>query len=152
MAVFGDLNEVKVIGNIVSDLELKNTQAGKSVLSFRVATNRRTKVADNWKDVTEFISVVVWGKDAEFMAQKARKGTRLYVGGRLQTRSWEGKDGGKRYATEVVADKVILLERYQRGPQTKMDISSGRDVSVSGDIIQGNNNVKEIVDPDDLPF
>ena len=117
MAVFGDLNESQVIGNITQDLEVRYTTGGSAVTNFSVATNRsyRKQNSEEWQEEVTFHNIVVWGNDAEYLSQRASKGTRLYVKGRLQTRSWEDSDGKKNYRTEIVAEKVILLDRYERG-------------------------------------
>lgn len=114
MGLFNDINEVKLLGNITQDLELKRTPNGKAVLTFSLATNRSHKVGDEWKKETDFHNIVVWGNDAEQMAMRASKGTRIIVSGRLQTRKWE-KDGKTNYKTEVIADSVTLIDRYAKG-------------------------------------
>jgi len=162
MAVFGDLNEAQVIGNITQDLEVRYTTGGSAVTNFSVATNRsfRKRDSEEWQEEVAFHNIVVWGKDAEFMSQRARKGTRVYVRGRLQTRSWEDQDGKKNYRTEIVADKVILLDRYERGSGSKSTgaPAEGNDKSPmpeedkkSADKSKKSKKNDEI-DPDDLPF
>ena len=105
------LNRVTLIGNLGQDPELRYTQSNQGVLSLRIATtesyfDNNTKER---KERTEWHSIVIWGKRGEALNKILSKGSRICVEGRLQTRSWEGKDGGKRYTTEVVANNVILL-------------------------------------------
>jgi len=107
-----DLNKVMIIGNLTRDPEMRMTPSGQSVASYAVATNRQ------WKDQSgetqsnaEFHDVVAWGKLAEIVEQYLHKGMRVYIEGRLQTRSWEGQDGVKRNKTEIVASDVIMLDR-----------------------------------------
>lgn len=159
MGVFGDLNEVKLIGNITQDLNLRHTTTGTSVTSFGLATNRSYKQGDDWKEEVSFHNIVVWGNDAEYLSQKARKGTRIFVSGRLQTRSWEDQEGKKNYKTEVIADKIILLDRYEKGndegaksensynspkPSTKNQSTKKETSSI--------DDIEETINPDDLPF
>lgn len=109
-----DLNKAMLIGNLTRDPESRFTTSGQAVASFTVATNRRWKSADGEnKDSVEFNDIVAWGKLAEIVEQLLRKGRRVYVEGRLQTRSWEGQDGVKRNKTEIVASDVIVLDRKQ---------------------------------------
>ncbi|KXK09949.1 MAG: Single-stranded DNA-binding protein ssb [candidate division WS6 bacterium OLB21] len=94
--MFGDLNRAEIIGNITNDLQVKYTGNGNAVCSFSVATNRSYRVDDTWKDETTFHNLVVWGNQAEQLAQRARKGTRIFASGRLQTRNWEDAEGKKK--------------------------------------------------------
>lgn len=110
------LNKCLLIGNLGQNPELRYTQGGQAVLSLRLATNERFKNRDGeWQDRTEWHTVVVWGKRAEGLSRVVSKGTLLYVEGRLQTRSWEDKQGQKRYTTEVVAREILLLGRKGAG-------------------------------------
>jgi single-strand DNA-binding protein len=103
------VNKVILIGNLGKDAETKFTPSGVSVSRFSIATTRRIK--DNntgdWKDMTDWNNVVLWRN--ENVASFLTKGKQVYVEGRLETRSYDDKDGNKRYTTEVVADEVILL-------------------------------------------
>ncbi len=104
------LNKVMLIGNLGQEPELRTTQSGTPILSMRLATNERWKdQSGEWKDRTEWHTVIVWGKRGEALNKILAKGRSVYVEGRLQTRSWEVDDGSKRYATEVVANNVLLL-------------------------------------------
>src|SRR6201996_5522726 len=103
------VNKVILIGHLGRDAETKFTPGGAAVTRFSVATNRRWKDKDSgeWKEETDWSNIVLWR--SENLANYLTKGTQVYVEGRLQTRSYEDKDGKKVYATEVVADDVILL-------------------------------------------
>ncbi|MGD8862104.1 MAG: single-stranded DNA-binding protein [Myxococcales bacterium] len=104
------LNKVMLIGNLGQDPELRFTQSGTAVLNLRLATNERWKdQSGEWKDKTEWHSVIVWGKRGEALNKILSKGSHMYVDGRLQTRSWEDRDGNKRYTTEIVAQDIKLL-------------------------------------------
>jgi single-strand DNA-binding protein len=103
------VNKVILVGHLGRDAETKFTPAGVSVTSFSVATNRRWKdqQSGEWKEETDWANVVLWRQ--ENLANYLTKGKQVYVEGRLQTRSYDDKDGKKQYRTEVVAEDVILL-------------------------------------------
>jgi single-strand DNA-binding protein len=104
------LNKVQLIGNLGRDPELKYTSAGVAVATFSIATS------DSWKDQegniqerTEWHNIVAWRKLAEICGEWLKKGKRVYIEGKLQTRTYE-KDGVKKYMTEIVADQLIMLD------------------------------------------
>ncbi len=105
-----DLNKVMLIGRATADPEMRTTTSGQNVANFSVATGRVWKDDKGEKqEKTEFHNIVAWRKLADIVGQYVTKGKQLYIEGHLQTRSWEGKDGNKRYTTEIVADNMILL-------------------------------------------
>lgn len=104
------LNKVFIIGNLTKDPELRYIPSGQAVASFTVAVNRTFEGKDgNKKEDACFIKVVAWGKLAEICNEYLKKGQPVFVEGRISTRSWDGPDGQKRYATEVVAENVQFL-------------------------------------------
>ena len=104
------LNKVMLIGNLGADPELSYTQSSQAVLKLRLATNESyVNKAGERQERTEWHRVVVWGKRAEALSKFLSKGRQLYIEGRLQTRSWEDKDGQKRFATDIVATEIVLL-------------------------------------------
>ena len=107
-----DLNKIMLIGRLGSDPEMRYTASGTPVTQFRIAVNRRARSAagDQPREETDWFTVIGWNKLAEIMGQYLTKGARVFVEGRLQTRSWEGQDGQKRYATEIVANDMIMLD------------------------------------------
>ncbi len=136
-----DLNKVMVIGRLGADPEMRYTPSGSPVTNFRVAVNRRTRAGDNGEsqEETDWFTVVTWQKLAEIASQYLAKGARVYVEGRLQTRSWEGQDGQKRYATEIIANDMIMLDSRQAA-----GVASGRG---------GDDEVEDIAtDGGDIPF
>lgn len=123
-------NRCVAAGNLGKNPELKYTPGGKSICQFNVAVNNRYKnKAGEWVDGdTEWFRVVVWGPLGEAAAEKLRKGSPCQVEGRMQTREWVDKDGAKRYATELIADRVLIpIEppkpgaREERPPERRDD-------------------------------
>jgi single-strand DNA-binding protein len=111
-----NLNRAMIIGNLTRDPEVRTTATGQTVANFGVATNHVWKDQSGQKqEKVEFHNIVVWGKLAEICGQYLGKGRKVYVEGRLQTREWEDKEGGKRKTTEIVADNMIMLDRGQGG-------------------------------------
>lgn len=121
----GSVNKVILIGNLGSDPELKYTPSGAAVTNFNVATNEVWNDKDgNKQERTEWHRVVLWRKLAEIAGEYLKKGSKIYLEGRLQTRSWEDKDGVKRYTTEVVADNMTMLDAKGEGGSSGSDVSS----------------------------
>ena len=106
------LNKIMVIGNVGTDPEMRFTPNGKPVTSFRLATNRFFTTSEGErKRETEWFDVVTWDRQAESCNQFLTKGQRVYVEGRLRTRSWDGQDGQRRFRVEIHANRVIFLDR-----------------------------------------
>ncbi len=106
------LNKVMIIGNLGADPEMRFTPNGNPVTTFRIAaTSNRVTPDGERKQETEWFTIVTWNKLAETCNQYLSKGRRAYVEGRLQTRSWDGQDGQKRYRTEVIASRVLFLDK-----------------------------------------
>lgn len=109
-----DLNKLMLIGNVTRDPEIRTIPSGQSVASFAVATNRSwNDNAGQLQKAVEYTEIVAWGKLAEIAGQILKKGRRVYTEGRLQTHSWEGQDGAKRYKTEMIASDLIVLDKPQ---------------------------------------
>lgn len=110
------VNKVILIGNLGRDPEVKYTPSGTAVANFSVATSDSYMDKDgNKQEKTEWINAVVWGKQAELCGQYLSKGRQVYIEGRLQTRSYDDKEGNKRYVTEVVAQRVQFLGGKSQG-------------------------------------
>jgi single-strand DNA-binding protein len=125
------VNKVILVGNVGRDPELRYTQGGQPVASFSVATNERFKDRDgNWKDRTEWHRIVAWARLAEICGEYLRKGSQVYIEGRIQTRDWEDKEGNKRQTTEVVALSMQMLGRRGEGGAP---MGGGDDQSRGGD-------------------
>ena len=107
----GTVNKVILIGRLGSDPELRYTPNGDAVANFRVATNRVWKDQEgNQQERTEWHRIVAWRRLAERCGEFLKKGSHVYIEGRLETRSWEGKNGNKRYVTEIIANQMQMLE------------------------------------------
>ncbi len=106
-----NLNRAMLIGNLTRDPEVRTTPSGTAVASFSVATNQVwTDPSGNRQEKAEFHNIVAWRKLAEICGQYLHKGSKVYVEGRLQTRSWDDQTGNKRYITEIVIDNMIMLD------------------------------------------
>jgi single-strand DNA-binding protein len=127
------LNKVMLIGNLTRDPEMRYTPQGTAVCTFGVATNRSWTVDGEKKEDVEFHNIVAWNKLAEICAQLLKKGRKVYVEGRLSTRSWQGQDGTQKQRTEVViSDMVILDKRGDVPEETGIEIpEQGTEVQVS---------------------
>jgi len=107
-----DLNKAMLIGRLTRDPEIRTTPSGHTVASFAIATNLVwTDQAGQKQEKVEFHNIVAWRRLAEICGQYLRKGAKIYIEGRLQTRDWMGQDNVKRYRTEIVADNMIMLDR-----------------------------------------
>jgi single-strand DNA-binding protein len=135
------VNSTIISGNLATDIEKRTTQSGVSCANFRIAVQRRFKDQATGKREADFISVVAWRQQADFLAQYATKGDKLTVHGAIQVRSYDAKDGTKRFVTEIVADEVELDKRDRSGT------GGNHAPAASG----GGEQFQEVND-DDLPF
>lgn len=120
------LNKVMIIGNLGAEPEMRFTPNGNPVTSFRVATNRvYTSPVGERKEETEWFTIVAWGKLAEQCNQFLTKGRLVYAEGRLRTRTWEGQDGQKHSRPEVIANRVIFLDRQAGVPLPEERVAEG---------------------------
>ncbi|MEW5974711.1 MAG: single-stranded DNA-binding protein [Acidobacteriota bacterium] len=138
----GSVNKVILIGRLGKDPEVKYTQGGTPIARFSIATDEVWKDQSGEKQQkTEWHNIVAWSKLAEICGQYLAKGKQVYIEGRLQTRSWEDKEGNKRYTTEVRADQMVMLgradearpERAAAAPGGSPD--SGPDTDITDDDI-----------------
>lgn len=145
-----NLNKVFLIGNLTRDPELKNLPSGTAVVSFGMATNRVWKDKQGEKqEEAQFHNIVVFGRQAEIVNQYLTKGSLALIEGRIQTRSWDGKDGSKQYRTEIVAETIQFGPRS--GPGVSGTNSSPKTTASKEDMpvidIEGDD-----IKPEDLPF
>jgi single-strand DNA-binding protein len=116
-----NLNKAQLIGRATANPELRSTPSGQSVATLGIATNRTwTDKAGAKHEETEFTNCVFWGKQAEIVSQFVTKGSTLYVEGRLKTRQWEDKQGGKRSTTEVMVTDMQLGAKPQGAPKAEV--------------------------------
>lgn len=107
-----NLNKAMIIGNVTRDPESRNTPDGTPVTSFSVATNLRwTNKSGQKQDRAEYHNVVAWRKLADICAQYLKKGSKVYIEGRIQTRSWDDQQGQKHWRTEIIAENMIMLDK-----------------------------------------
>lgn len=145
------LNKVQLIGNLVRDPEIRYTPNNRAVANFSVATNRSwTDQNGQAQEEVEFTRCVAWGKLAEIIGQILSKGRKVYVEGRLQTRSWETKEGEKRYTTEVVADQVIALDGPGGNAGGNTEAARSTEPQDEDAPLQMEDNVGDLAD--DIPF
>jgi len=145
------LNKVMLIGNIGVDPELKFMANGDPICKFSLATNENKKVKGEWEDHTEWHRCTTFGATADVIQKYARKGSKLYVEGRIQTNSWE-QDGLKRYATEIIAYKILLLDPPpQSQPQPQRGYDPNTQPRVQPQPRKEVENKRTNYD-DDLPF
>jgi single-strand DNA-binding protein len=138
------LNKVFLIGNLVRPPELRYTPSGTAVADVRLAVNRvYTPPGGEKREETAFLTVVVWGKQAESCGQYLDKGSPILVEGRLQTRDWETKDGQKRNVVEVVAERVQFMGRGRQPAGAPVAASAA-----SAEAFGGDDGAHE----DDVPF
>ncbi|WP_303871710.1 single-stranded DNA-binding protein [Acetobacterium wieringae] len=143
------MNKVILIGRLTRDPEVKNTTTGNAVATFTLAADRRFKNKDGQKEA-DFIPIVVWGKQAEFVGQYLSKGSQIGLSGRLQVRSYDGQDGQRRYVTEVVADEVYFIstKRKENNGSNQNGLSTGMGNGVMG----LDEDFHLMDDEDDIPF
>ncbi|HEY1293628.1 MAG TPA: single-stranded DNA-binding protein [Chloroflexota bacterium] len=154
------LCKVIVIGNLGRDPEKRYTQDGRPVTRFSVAaTTRRRERDGEWADHTEWFSVTVFGRQAETLAERLTKGTRVYVEGRLESRQYESQNGNKGFSLDVVANEVIVVDTRQRDGdfgqasgefETAAPARAVQPRGSSG--AQGSGGQEEAADLEDLPF
>ena len=106
-----DLNRASILGRLTRDPEVRTTPGGQNVASMSVATGRVWTDKDGVKqERTEYHNCVLWGKLGEIAGQYLSKGRRVFVEGRIETRSWDAQDGAKKYRTEIIVDNLIMLD------------------------------------------
>lgn len=157
------LNRVQLIGNLTRDPELRYTPSGTAVCSFGLATNRSWTTDQGEKhEESEFHNIVAWNKLAELCSQFLVKGRKVYVEGRLATRSWTGQDGQQRTRTEIVIEDMILLDRNpnqsstprveeQAKPKPEAKPAPKKEPEPESKP-ESTTDTDENISPDDIPF
>lgn len=139
------VNKVILLGRLGQDPELKHTPAGNTVCNFSLATSEKYKDKQgNEKEKTEWSKIVCWQRLAEICGEYLSKGRQVYIEGKLQTRSWDDKDGNKRYTTEILAEKIEFI-----GGKSENNSSGFNHDSPENEAIDRNN---QNFTADDIPF
>ncbi len=152
------VNKAIIVGNLTRDPEMRYTPQGHAVTSFSVATNRDWVTDGEKKEQAEFHNVVAWNKLAEICSQLLSKGRKVYVEGRLQTRSWDDQNGTKHYRTEIVVDEMVVLDSrpVRSGDDStathNQDEAPGGEESVQSKDASAPKEGEESVNPDEIPF
>lgn len=147
------VNKVILVGNVGKDPEIKVASTGTSIATFSLATSDRTKdQTGTWTDRTEWHSLVAFQRTAEIVRDYVKKGSKLYIEGRIQTRTWDDKDNQKHYKTEIIVNDLVLLSGRGEGESSGNYSRSSssfdqRQPPAADDVVQGT----EITD-DDIPF
>lgn len=142
-----EVNRVMLIGRVTRDLELRYTQSNQAVVSFSIANARTYKdqQTSEWKELVSFIPIVLWGKLAENISSRVKKGSAVCVEGRLQSRTYETLKGEKRTQVEVIADRIQVM--------SKQDKQLENDDNQSQNLKNGANwEVEENINEEDIPF
>lgn len=141
------INKVTLVGNLGKDPEVQYLESGIPLAKVTIATNERYKdKAGNWQDQTEWHNIVLWRGLAEVAEKYLKKGSMVYLEGKLRTRSWDDKDGNKRYTTEIVGDNLLMLDR--KGEAN--DSAPSPAASVQQPATPANESSED--QTDDLPF
>lgn len=135
------LNQCNFIGRCGSDPEVKTLQSGKSVANVSIACSEKYGKGEDKKEVTEWVKLIFWEKLAEIVGSYVHKGSMLFVSGKMQTRSWENKDGVKQYTTEIVVNQMKMLDSKRDGG------GGGSDAPP-----KESDAPKEPIPQDDIPF
>ena len=150
-----DLNKVILMGHLTADPELKQTTSGISVCSFSIGVNRRYSKADQGQQSVDFINIVTWRQQAEFVSRYFKKGSSIVICGSIQTRNWTDNNGQKRYVTEVVADEVSFgAPAAAQGQQAQPQAASYTPAAYTSPAFstEKNSNFEEIPGDESLPF
>ncbi len=142
------MNRVILVGRLTKSPDVKNTTTGKAVANFTLAVDRRFKNKDGQKEA-DFVPIVVWGKQAEFAGQYLSKGSQIGVSGRLQVRSYDDKDGNRRYVTEVVADEINFINTNKKDGNGNSANTQQSNQSQGMDL---DEDFHLMADDDDIPF
>lgn len=153
------LNKVLLYGNLTRDPELKALPSGSQVANFGLATNRTFKDKSGAKqEATEFHNVVAFGRTAEIIAQYCKKGRPIFIEGRLQTRSWDDKENGKKnYRTEIIVDTFQFGADGGKGPAAGDSAASRNETAAADKAVDANDGGEikypdEEINPEDIPF
>jgi single-strand DNA-binding protein len=153
------VNNVSLLGNVGKDPEIKSTPGGMIIATFSIATSDRSKDKDgNWQDKTEWHNLVAFQRTAEIIRDYVKKGSKLYVEGKIQTRSWDDKTSGeKKYRTEIIVNDLSLLsgrgeEGGGGGSYSRSSSSSGSSTASFDQRAPADDYASTGITDDDIPF
>ncbi len=151
------VNKVFLLGNVGKDPEIRTTAGGMTVASFSLATAERAKDAQgNWADKTEWHNLVAFQRTAEIVRDYVKKGTQIFIEGKIQTRSWDDKESGqKKYRTEILINELSLLGGgggRSEGSSSSGGYSSSRSSSSSPSPAPSNDYADQGITDEDIPF
>jgi single-strand DNA-binding protein len=148
------LNKVILIGNLTRDPELRYTPQGTPVCSFGMATNRSWMPAggEERQEEVEFHNIVAWSKLAELCGELLAKGRKVYIEGRLQTRSWDSPEGEKKYKTEIIAEDMMILDSRGRDEGEGASAPSTSNRSRPAERPAPSEVLDQSINPDEIPF
>lgn len=148
------INKVILVGNVGMDPEVRTTESGVKMARLRLATTERytDRQTNETKEMTEWHTIILWRGLANVVDSYVKKGSQLYIEGRLRTREWTDKDNIKRYSTEILADDMKLLGRRGDSQQGGMPTSAPAQAQAQQATAQPAAPVVPQDDPDDLPF
>jgi len=148
------LNKAILIGNLTRDPELRSLPTGIKVCSFSIATNRVWKDKSGARqEAADYHNVVVFGRQAETVAQYMKKGSSILVEGRMQTRSWEDKTSGeKKYRTEIIADRTQFGPKGSSAGAGAQNVPKSSDSSGKSEEVDTIEYPEEDINPEDIPF
>ena len=149
-----DLNKAMIIGNLTRDPEVRTTPGGLQVTSFGIATNLNwTDQSGQKQEKVEFHNIVAWRKLAEIIGQYLKKGSKVYIEGRLQTRNWDDKETGKKmYRTEIIADNMIMLDKKGSSDYQSSQPAPATDYAQPEPITASSQAKEEEINVEDIPF
>lgn len=148
------VNKVILLGNVGKDPEIRSTPSGAMVANLTLATSDRFQDQQgNWQDRTEWHNLVAFKRTAEIIRDYVKKGSKLYVEGKIQTRSWDDKDtGAKRYRTEIIINDLSLLSGRDEGSSGNFNRSSGSSYDQRGPVPAEDVSQTAEISDDDIPF
>lgn len=154
------VNKAILLGNLGKDAELTFLPSGQPVCKFSLATNRSWKDKNgDWQEETEWHNIVLWGEQAERYAQYLTKGQKIYIEGRIKSRTWEGKDGSKHNATDIVAERVVFVSgrgaeegAAPRPAQAQAQAQARPTVAPAAPAPAADEGISPEITDDDIPF
>lgn len=152
MSSFNSLNKVMLLGRLGRDPDKKYTNSGIAVCNFSIATSESFKKGDSWEEKTEWHKIVVFGNQAENVSKFVKKGSLVFIEGRIQSRSYQDKEGNEKYITEIVANLIRFLD-MKESQDNERTYQSGGETKTTPKAEPSNPPVVDLEDDDDdLPF